>query len=211
MFQPLKVMCVGDSITYGFNSTDAGGYRSELFTGLNARLGYLPMSAGFDIYGYLGRNKMCGLSGERTDETLVRTLVQMPTFKPDYIFLHTGTNDTTQLATSAGPNSVAQSMVYLTSILNSTFAANPECRLFICTIIDNGTYHSQVVTYNTALTTLVQARPEYAKGNLILVDMYTAMGLYSTSTWGDATHPNAAGYTVMANKFLSVIDGLNLI
>jgi lysophospholipase L1-like esterase len=199
-YTPLRVMMVGDSITYGFNSANPGGFRSRLLSYITTKLGHPPQSCGWDFAGALGAgNQWCGLSGERTDECRLRTAVQMNAFKPQVVFLHIGTNDTTQLSSSAGPNSVAQSMIYLNQILDDIYSANPTCHLFLSTIIDNGSYPAAIITYNTALSALAQSRSEYGRGFLHLVDMYTEMGAYTTTYWGDVSHPNTAGYERMAD------------
>jgi lysophospholipase L1-like esterase len=144
---------------------------------------------------------MCGASSERTDEIWARINLESPAFAPECVFIHIGTNDVTQLASGGGPNSTAQSMEFVTSILDKFRAANSTCKVFICKIIDNQTYSSQVNTYNASLTTLVQARTDYVAGDLVLVDMNAAMGAYSATNYGDATHPNAKGYGKMGLAF----------
>jgi lysophospholipase L1-like esterase len=200
----LKVMFVGDSITSGLNSANPGGYRAELFDKIARRIGYTPVTTGWSTNGAAGdASRWCGLSGERTDECRTRTVVQAPAFKPDVVFLHIGTNDTTQLANLGGPNTVAQSMGYLTSILNDFRGANSECVVFVCKIIDQETYPSAIIAYNNALVSTVQARADYVAGKIVIVDMYTAMGAYSTINYlsGDPTHPREAGYSLMANAY----------
>jgi lysophospholipase L1-like esterase len=199
----LKMMCVGDSITVGMFSTNLGGYRSELITSMTGYMGLPPVDCGWEWNGTLGSYRICGASGERTDECYNRVRLEAPAYAPECVFLHIGTNDTTQLANGGGPNTVNQSMGYLTQILDAFRSANSECIVFVSKIIDNQTWPSQVITYNTSLQTTVSARSDYIAGKVVIVDMYTAMGLYSAVRWGDVTHPNSVGYTVMASTFYS--------
>lgn len=200
----MKIMCVGDSITNGLNSANPGGYRAELFDKITRHLTYTPSFVGWQTNGACGDASFwCGLSGERTDECRARTIVQAPAFQPDIVFLHIGTNDTTQLSSTAGPNTVEMSMGYLNQILDDFRAANPNCIVFVCTIIDHQTYGAAVVTYNTALLDSVALRADYASDHVLIVDMYDALGAYNTTSWlsGDPTHPREAGYSIMATTF----------
>ena len=197
----LSIMFVGDSLTVGFASTVPGGYRSMLWNLIVTYTGKTPNDCGWSTAGSLGHSRICGASGERTDEILARVNLEAPAYAPECVFIHVGTNDTTQLASGGGPNTVSQSMGYVTSILDKFRTANPTCKVFICKIIDNQTYPTQVNTYNTALTTLVQARADYIAGHVVLVDMYTILGAYSATNYFDATHLNARGYGKMAQGF----------
>jgi lysophospholipase L1-like esterase len=197
----LKMMCVGDSITVGMYSTNPGGYRSELITAMTNYMGMPPVDCGWEWNGTLGPFRICGASGERTDQCLTRVQLQAPAFAPECVFIHIGTNDTTQLGSGGGPNTVNQSMGFITQILDAFRSANSECIVFIAKIIDNQTYPAGVTNYNTALETTVSARSDYLAGKVVIVDMYAALGTWSSSKFTDTSHPNASGYSSMYNAF----------
>ena len=146
---------------------------------------------------------MCGTSGLTVSEIDATPYLidQVPQYSPDVIFLHIGTNDCTQL-NSGGSPTLATSRANLTTLLNRIRTLAPNCVVFICRIIDNSTAHTQVVNYNEAAIDIdVIARSDYASGLVKIVDMYTAVGLYSATNYVDGSHPNGTGYALMVTKW----------
>jgi lysophospholipase L1-like esterase len=194
-----RIQCVGDSITVGTNSVNLGGYRAELIRSITGRLSVPPIDCGWSFNGVLGLSRITGAVSLRTDEIRIRTTNEAPAYKANSIFIIAGTNDTTQLANLGGPNSVNQSMTYLGQILDDYRNALSTCRVYLAKIPDHDTYPSEIITYNNALATMVAARSDVAY--ISVVDIYSALGLWSDTYFSDTTHPNAAGYSVIASTF----------
>lgn len=190
-------MFVGDSITTGFGSATPGGYRADLITRIASRSGQMPTVVGWDSAGSFGDNRICAETGLRTDEILTKVLLQAPAFKPNVIFLHVGTNDTTQLANIGGPNTVVQSMANVNSIINAFRNAEPQCHVFVAQIVDNQTWPAPVNTYNSTLTGTIMLRSDYPS-RVHLVNARTGVGDWNATNFSDATHPSSTGYGLLS-------------
>lgn len=201
MIRP-KVMPIGDSITFGLNSTTMGGYRSEIFSRSYNGIPYV--SRGASSSGGFGENRYCGLSGERTDEVLARLQTEAGIFVPDVALYHVGTNDCTQRNSGvAPPPTEAQSVQYVMDSLDLLRAANAQMRVIVALILPNQTAgaDAQITSFNTALETAVLLRTDYTNGYIRIANMNAAFRAninWATDYMGDVTHPNAAGYAVMA-------------
>lgn len=211
-----RYMVVGDSLAVGTpNDIARGGWREVL---VGKTYNSLPWkSVGGQSSGNFGENRMCGQAGQTVTDLATKMLEVAPQFlsnvvgdEPDpVVLIHAGTNDCTQL-NSGGSPLLATSMASYTNLLNYIRNANATARVYAALIIDNQTAHTQVVAFNSALTTLIQARTDYASGYLKIVDMYAALGLYSGTYWADGTHLNTAGYKVKGTAWTSALtaDGL---
>jgi lysophospholipase L1-like esterase len=88
-----RVMCLGDSITYGTSSTNVNGYRRPL---------YFLLSGGgfdFDLVGSLADGSLDfdrdheGRPGWRADQLRDNIYTWLTNSPADYVLLHIGTND----------------------------------------------------------------------------------------------------------------------
>ena len=209
----LIVMAVGDSITVGTNSTALGGYRYGIYENRNFQ-GFPYVSRGTTEAGNIGEKRMTGNSGERTDEVLARLQADAHTFAPDVVLYHCGTNDCTQRNSGvAPPPTEAQSVQYVMDTLDLFRAANPKMYVLVAYIIpnQNAGADAQITSYNAALRTAILLRSDYTAGYVVPVDMNAAFR--ANSTWsadymGDATHPNAVGYSVMLSQWIAALNTL---
>ena len=207
---PVRIMPLGDSITYGFNgaytnSNPPGGYRKEL--GNRLASGGIP----YDFVGASTANPAPGIDpdhngypGIRTDQVLANIQTWLGV-NPDVVLMHLGTNDMIQKVP------VATAANNLRSLIVNITRNTPARRVYVATIIpinaDRDGYTmaqwAQIVNaYNTQVRNMVQ---EYAgQGKKVyLVDM--AAGLtYTVGTSPndffhpyDGTHPTQAGYNQM--------------
>lgn len=199
-------MFAGDSICVGGTGSDTtvyGGWRLTVTKTMIARFGARVRFVGGNSPANNGL--MCGTSGLTVGEVDATPYLtnQLAQYRPDFIFLHIGTNDCTQL-NSGGTPTLATSRANLTTLLDRIRTTLPNCVVFICRIIDNSTAHTQVVNFNTnAIDTDVVARSDYSSGLIKIVDMYTAVGLYDVANYVDGSHPNGTGYSLMAAKWQS--------
>lgn len=203
----LQVSFCGDSLTNGNQSTTTGGYRARLMALISADYDNVyPNVVGSDFnntYSYA----MIGASGMRSDQILNTYLVPelatipCPTMPvaPDVVFLLSGTNDMLQ--------SVAKEtwLGYETNIIDAFRAANPDCHVFVGNLIDRSTYTATVIDWNSSLDVLVKARSDY-NTYIHPVDLYTAVGAYGVAYYSDLTHPNTAGYNLMADAWYAAFS-----
>lgn len=199
----LKVFCIGDSRMVGNFSTSLGGCRMELFQSLRNRLGYSPRFVGSDSYNSF-IFPMCGMSGETTAGIITRLATQAALYPNcNVIIIDIGVND------AIGGTAAATIANDVDSIVTTLRAQSPNAVILVALTVDYDTFTSQVVAYNAALTTKMQARNDYAANPALaktsLYDMYTAIGPYGGTYFANGGHLNAAGYTIEANGWYNKI------
>ncbi len=216
---PIKVMPLGDSITYGYNGVNypngspPGGYRKQLANR------FAGAGIGYDFVGNSSLNPALGIDpnhngylGIRTDQAL-SALSGWLTVNPDVVLLHLGTNDMIQhipISTAIGN---------LSQIIQQITANSPIRRLYIATIIPimdtrNGYTPSEwkviIDAYNAQVRTLVGQYANQGR-KVFLTDMsaglvYTeANSINNVFQPGDGTHPGQVGYNKMGDYWFNSI------
>jgi len=217
----LRIMPLGDSITYGSGSAATAGYRGPLWTAL-ANAGYAV-----DYVGTQTGNQSTGIEGFdpdhegypgwRVSHATKGLLEQMDDVfatvrDPHVILLLIGTNDTGESL-----DHMQNIMVPYEKLVDKICAAQPDARLVVSTITwrgDDANRDSLNQTYfNSQIGDFVQA--QQAKGRHVsLVDMRAALGSDLTYfqdtvidgvTKTDKLHPNATGYAKMAEVWYDEI------
>lgn len=199
----IGVMCIGDSITVGTGSTTLGGYRLGLFNSMKGRLGYSPKFVGSNDANSFIFN-CCAVSGLTSAQILSLVQTQSPLFPTTNIYLiHAGTNDvlaSTPTATTTGN---------ILSMIAQIRVDNPNATIWVADIIDRSGFTSQVSTFNTALTTVVQGVASYSatnvRGKTMMVDINAALGPYNVTNYSDVTHPNVVGYALVTTGWYNQI------
>jgi acyl-CoA thioesterase-1 len=188
--QPIKIMPLGDSITYGYN----GGYsyRYYLIKQLKAA-GF----NNFDMVGSLTSDHQTGDVWDQDNEGHIGWTNSMindniPYWvslnKPDIVLIHTGTNGGT----------VAE----VGQIIDKIRAANPTVVILLAEIIPDLSVNNDFHTYNAGLVTLGSQKTT-AQSPIIMVDLNTG---FDTAHWySDNEHPNALGDTWMAGKWYTAL------
>lgn len=229
---PLRIMCLGDSITAGYtdnpdwtlNHLFKFGYRSGLYTRLtNADYNFLFVGASGEPWNNafgdpsrsgsytptldlraLGQDGHRGYGG-RTASYLQGNIVSwLNSDNSDIILLKIGTND--------------QSTGDLNTLVNTIVTTKPNAHLIIAEIMPTIPYSSAIVNYNNYIrNTLV---PNYqAQGKKVtLVDQYAPFLTNPTNlTSIDQTlfsnginHPDNDGYEKMAQVWFNGIKSLGL-
>lgn len=195
----VRVMPLGDSITDGFNVP--GGYRIQLWQRFLSG-GHTVDFVGsmFNGPAGLGDHDHEGHSGWRIDQIDANITNWLRTFTPRTILLHIGTNDMVQNPTNASSR--------LATLIDRINSLAPSTELFVATIVPLSGRDSTVRGFNSALTSIVQARANAGR-RVHLVDMFNALTLADLA---DGVHPNATGYNKMAavwyNALLSVPGSL---
>ena len=197
----VRVMPLGDSITYGYPSSNYNGYRGPLFDML--RKDSLVTVSALDFVGSQNAGIMCddwheGHPGWVIDQIAGAEHAEAPIARPNLVLIHAGTNDM-NLNLDA-PNAPTR----LGTLIDETFQDNPGVTLVVAKIIRsaNTTTEARIETYNAAIPGVVKTRLNAGK-HIVMVDMWSALGLADLA---DDLHPNDTGYRKMATVWKQGID-----
>jgi lysophospholipase L1-like esterase len=228
--EPLKILPLGDSITYGIGSLDNGGYRTKLWQdfGSNASaVDFLGTQQGFAAD--LGDNDNEGHSGYGIDNiktdlasndgvadsnggywltgiyhyqlTPPYVTIIRPAIYPDIILLHIGTNDISRGA------SAATAATRLDGLISEIFKLRPATTLMLASLVprtDDAGMEAVTEQYNALIPGLVTKYSDAGK-SIYFVDMHselTAADLY------DGLHPNRDGYAKMGDAWFDAIQAI---
>ncbi len=193
----IKIMPLGDSITYGQGSSTGGGYRLPLWNELRAR------GFSIDFVGSVQTGPASfdrdneGLPGWKIDQIAEQVVSWLITYRPQIILLHIGTND---FVKNDHPALAPARLSRLLDLITSTL---PNATVIVAQIIPLPRHrlNDLVIAYNAAIPSIVRA--EAARGRHVqYVDMYHAV---SPGMLRDHIHPNDAGYALMAKVWLQAL------
>ncbi len=208
---PLRIMPLGDSITYGSNTP--GGYRLPLYVTLTNQ-GY-----NVDLVGSASDNTAAGLGAEINHEGHSGWRISNPTGSnglheyilgwlaaiddPDVVLVHIGTNDTND------PN-FEQAIDELDALIARIADARPYAHIVATTLMKRGTddtdtkYVAIATQFNPYVASRVQAHRALGR-RVHFLDMHAYL---ERTDMYDNLHPNAGGYTNMANAWYPVVTNL---
>ncbi|MBT2469275.1 ricin-type beta-trefoil lectin domain protein [Streptomyces sp. ISL-66] len=188
---PVRVMPLGDSITWGVGSSTGNGYRGPLWDKLAAD-GH-PV----DFVGTLRGGPMSdpdneGHSGYRIDQIAALADAPLTRYRPNVVTLEIGTND---LNGSYQPSTAA---ARLKSLVHQITAAVPDATVLVASLVvsTSGSEEQYRAAYNQAIPQIV-SEAQAAGKHVAYVDMSSL----TTADLADALHPNDAGYRKMADAF----------
>jgi len=208
---PLKIMPLGDSITYGVVNTNAGdresgGYRTYLY---NA---FIRDGLSVDFVGSVnsGPDSLAdkdheGHPGYRIPKIASGINAWLDTYKPDVIPLMIGTNDTSNVSAST----IA---ARLSSLIGQITAKLPNSQLLVSTItpvdgaLKGSTKAQRAADYNLAIPGVVQSKVSQGK-RVSFVDMRSELDL---SDLAEGLHPNQGGYQDITNFWYNAITDTSL-
>jgi lysophospholipase L1-like esterase len=189
----VRVMPLGDSITDGFNVP--GGYRVDLwqkFVAGGRNVDFVgSMSNGPSNLGDRNHEGHSGWTIGQIDSNVVNWL---RTYTPRTVLLHIGTNDMYGSDPAGAP-------ARLSTLLDHITATSPNTEVFVATIVPISFADSTVRTFNATIPGIVQSKVNAGK-RVHLVDMYRAL---TTADLADGVHPNAGGYSKMANVWYNAL------
>jgi lysophospholipase L1-like esterase len=187
----LRLMPLGDSITWGIGSSTGDSYRGDLYNELSAE------GHALDFVGSLRNGTMPdpdneGHSGWRIDQIAGIADSVLAQYHPNVVTLEIGTNDLNQ------NYQVATAPDRLHALIDQITADEPDATVLVGTLIvsTNPTEEPNRPAFNNAIPGIVQT--EQAAGKHVrLVDM----SALTVSDLSDQLHPNDGGYQKMATAF----------
>ena len=197
----VKIMPLGDSITesskgqdsyrfYLWHSLMDQGYQVDFVGSQEGVRNGVPANPDFDM-------DHEGHTGWRADEVLTHIEAWATATSPAVVLLHIGTNDICQEQT------VSSTVGDIRGIIDVLRTVNPRIRILIAQLIDST--ECPPAALNAQLPALV-ADKNQAESPIVLVDQYTGFDP-ATMTY-DGTHPNAAGDSHMADRWLEKLGPL---
>ena len=205
----IRIMPLGDSITYGANSDGiGGGYRYPLYVALT--------NAGYNV-DYIGTQTSiphAGLGAEINHEGHSGWKISDPTSglyenilgwfasvgDPDVILLHIGTNDSGTLSTFS--NAVDR----LDALITRMAVAKPNAHIIVTSLLKRSAPNYTNITnlFNPYVPGKVSAQAALGR-RVTFLDMHAKLEL---SDMYDNLHPNNAGYGKMAAAWFPAITNI---
>lgn len=187
----LRLMPLGNSITWGVGSPSGNGYRGFLWNRLAAE-GHAVDFVGSGRNGSMSDPDNEGHSGWRIDQIAGITDSVLARYRPNVVTLEIGTNDLN------GNYQVPTAPDRLRALIDQITRDAPDATVLVGTLIvsTSGTEEAHRPAFNAKLPGIVQA--EQAAGKHVrLVDM----SALTAADLSDALHPNDNGYRKMADAF----------
>lgn len=188
---PLRVMPLGDSITWGVGSSTGNGYRGPLRDRLAAD-GHPMDFVGTGRAGSMSDPDNEGHPGHLIEQIATLADASLTRYRPNVVTLHIGTNDLDR------SHQVSTATARLKSLVGQVTAAAPDATVLVASLVvsTSGSEEQYRAAYNRAVPGIV-SEAQAAGKRVAYVDM---SGL-TTADLADALHPNDAGYRKMADAF----------
>ncbi|MFM9609644.1 GDSL-type esterase/lipase family protein [Streptomyces niveiscabiei] len=188
----IRLLPLGDSITYGVASSDNNGFRDELYDRLNST------TSSVDFVGSVRAGSMSdpdneGHPGFRIDEIDPFGACGAERYQPNVVTLHAGTNDMNQnYRLDTAPDR-------LKDLIDRVLTASPRTTVLVAKLIPTGKpgLQPRIDAYNAAVAQVVRDLQNQDK-HVLLVDMSRV--LVSDGLENDA-HPTDVGYAKMADAW----------
>ncbi|KAJ3779995.1 SGNH hydrolase-type esterase domain-containing protein [Lentinula aff. detonsa] len=181
---------LGDSITYGYLSTDGNGYREDLLE---------LITAGGNSVDYIGSIQAGTMADNWNDGYIGCTIDQIassgiPALKmvPQVVLLMAGTNDINY------QEDLANAPTRLMNLVDEIFSYSPNAAVIVSDIplIVDDTLEPLVETYNSGIQVLLQER--ISEGQHVV---HVTLSDLTSSEMADDLHPNDEGYQVLAQAW----------
>jgi lysophospholipase L1-like esterase len=192
----VRVMPLGDSITWGVGSATTSSYRKPLGDLASGQSRYTVRFVGSQASGSLPDPANEGHSGYIIDQIRAGIDGWLDFAKPDVVLLHLGINDLDRGI------DVANAPARFKALTDRIFADKPGVTVLALGLIPTTPgLQTQVAAYNTQLKAL-QATEQQAGSKFRYVEppALTPAQMY------DGLHPNDAGYQRIANAFYPALD-----
>ncbi|EEH50690.1 uncharacterized protein PADG_06769 [Paracoccidioides brasiliensis Pb18] len=187
----LRILPLGDSITYGQGSSDGNGYRLRLHTLLSPR--HNVEYIGQERDGSMNNNHHEGHKGFPIGPVGI-TGKRNYADRPNIVLLMAGTNDVVfQMNLENAPNVLGQ-------VIDEILAACPDAVVLVATLTPllDANREARKVAFNAALPDMIDQRTKMGK-HVLLVDMSRVTKEHINAT--DGIHPTEGGYQLIAGAW----------
>lgn len=194
---PVKVACVGDSVTYGYKLehrvTDA--YPAQL-----QRL----LGSGYDVENF-GVSGTTLLRRGHHPYYLTDAFKNAISFHPDLVVIHLGLNDTDP---RDWPDYRGEFRVDYSWLIAQFRQANPSVRVYICILTPIFESHPRFASSTPVWAEEIRDEiPTIAAANHTqLIDLHTPLAA-RVNLFSDAVHPNADGASIIARTVYQALSG----
>ena len=200
--RPLRVACVGNSVTYGYGlrNRDRDAYPVRLQQMLDSTYG----ANRFEVanFGHSGSTLL--YKGHRPYVNLPE-FRQALDFKPDWVVIHLGLNDTDP---RNWPDWKEDFIPNYRALIDSFRVVNPEARILICKMTPIFDRHSRFQSgtrdWHAQIQTAIEQVALGAKVQLI--DLFTPLHC-RPDLFPDALHPNPEGALILAKTVYGALTG----
>ncbi|KUJ24251.1 SGNH hydrolase [Mollisia scopiformis] len=186
----LRILPLGDSITYGFLEPEGNSYRRDL---------QCLLSEGGSPVQYIGQLSNGNWPNNATDGFIGQTIDQISASgdpeitgspKANVVLLHAGTND------MIGDDTVDEAPARLGNLIDKILSNSPATFVLVAQILNdaNSTVNDRIQVFNSQLPAIIEARSNAGKPVRLV-----SMSSVPTTDMIDGTHPNEVGYMKMAN------------
>jgi lysophospholipase L1-like esterase len=195
--RPVKIMPLGDSITWGVGSSTTSSYRLGLWQRLVTGAGLAVDFVGSGQSGALPDTDNEGHSGWRIEQLTASIDGWLAATTPDVVLLHIGTNDMNQNF------DIANAPARLAALVDHIQATAPGVELFVAQIIParDATVESRIAAFNAALPAVLQSKGTH-------VHVLNMHGVVTTADLADGLHPSAAGYDKMGAAWFGALQAV---
>ena len=192
----LRILPLGNSITYGYLSLDGNGYRLELLKDL--------VGTNFTFIGSIRSGNMTNNENEGHPGATISQIQQyannsLPE-KPNIVLIHAGTND---MNDDPPDEPYATAPDRLGSLIDTVVAgAAPDALVLVAQIIQAGnvTTNARIATFNDAVPGVVAQRAVLGQ-NVKVVDFRSI----TPADLQDGLHPSEEGYLKMGDIWFVAI------
>ena len=196
----LRVLPLGDSLTFGVLSTDGNGYRRQLHQLLVSGSDNEVDFVGSQESGTMTDNQHEGYPGATIAQITqhARNVLYM---RPNVILIHAGTNDLHKNVDIAG------APTRLGSLIDLATDECPDAAVLVAQIIMavDSSVEADRAAFNEAVVEVVASRQSAGK-NVMIADMSQTL---ARSDFVDGLHPNNGGYDKMAAVWYETIQAAN--
>ncbi len=192
----IRVMPLGDSITWGVGSATTSSYRLPLYGLVAAQSRYSVQFVGSQASGSLPDPSNEGHSGYVISQIRAGIDDWMAGARPDIVMLHIGINDLNNGV------DVANAPARLADLVNRIYADKPGVTVILLGLIPTTPgLQAQVATYNAQAQGL--AATEQQAGDKF---RYVDPPALTPAQFNDNLHPDDAGYQAMAQALFPALD-----
>ncbi|MFG2953677.1 FG-GAP-like repeat-containing protein [Streptomyces sp. NPDC048291] len=192
----VRLLPVGDSITYGIGSSDGNGYRGDLWNDLDQQQ-LDPDFVGQVKSGTMSDPDNEGNRGAVINEIAGPAAADAQSMRPNVVTLMAGTNDIQK------DHEVATAPDRLSALIDRVQAGSPGVAIAVATLVpvkNDAPAEARREAYNEQVRALVSERQN--EGEKVEL---AEMGPMTDAMLDDRLHPNDIGYDFMADEFFDAV------